>query len=364
MLGPRRRLATTGQHTRLTVPALPTLGLLRSPPPGAVGGGGAAPRTPDYAYVMGSFAASEKDPDAWRRWLCWQGDFRPFRSVAAGVAPEILDASTDDVAELSADLDNARFSAADFDRILIGGIGPGWPGFGLSRPRARPTSSTPSWGRARGPTTPSLLALGATSAGGALTGSGIRGRRLTLRLLSTGMAPSARRMPPWACWPKSVKLPRPLPPAHPGRLHLPCPPLEGLVGPVKPPLLTPPHLGAALADRFRLPRTLVGPPPDRCRPVPTRVPLRGRRVGLLRELSGLQACRHRGWVRAAPPPPGVLRCGHRMERMDLCCQACADHIVSVAMGMGVTPPGRSLGVSVDPFGLIRRFAFGFTRGPT
>ena len=65
---------------------------------------------------MGSFAASEQDPDAWRRWLCWHGDLRLLRFVAAGVAPEILGASTDDVAELSADLDNARLSAADFDR--------------------------------------------------------------------------------------------------------------------------------------------------------------------------------------------------------------------------------------------------------
>ena len=65
---------------------------------------------------MGSFAASEKDPDAWQRWLCWQGDLRPFRFVAAGVAPEILEASTDDVAEFSADLDNARLFAADFGR--------------------------------------------------------------------------------------------------------------------------------------------------------------------------------------------------------------------------------------------------------
>ena len=64
---------------------------------------------------MGSFAASERDPDAWRRWLCWHGDLRPLRFVAAGVAPEILEATTDDVAELSADLDNARLSAADFD---------------------------------------------------------------------------------------------------------------------------------------------------------------------------------------------------------------------------------------------------------
>ena len=64
---------------------------------------------------MGSFAASEKNPDAWRQWLCWHGGLRPLRFVATGVAPEILDASTDDVAELSADLGNARFSAADFD---------------------------------------------------------------------------------------------------------------------------------------------------------------------------------------------------------------------------------------------------------
>ena len=158
---------------------------------------------------------------------------------------------------------------ASLPRTLIGGIGPGWPGFGLSRPRARPTSSSPSLGPARGPTTPSLPALGATSAGGALTGSGTRGRRLSWRLLSTGMAPSARRMRPWACWPRSAKLPRPPPPARLGRLRLPSSPLGGLVGPAEPPLWVPPHLGAAVADRLRLPRALVRCPPDRYHPVPT-----------------------------------------------------------------------------------------------
>ena len=49
VLGTRRRLATVGQHTRLTVPALPALGVLRSPPrvlPGVEGRLLACPTTP------------------------------------------------------------------------------------------------------------------------------------------------------------------------------------------------------------------------------------------------------------------------------------------------------------------------------
>lgn len=66
---------------------------------------------------MGSFASCEKDPDAWRRWPIWHGDLRPLlRFVAVGADPEVIEASTDDVAELRADLDDAHFTAADFDR--------------------------------------------------------------------------------------------------------------------------------------------------------------------------------------------------------------------------------------------------------
>ena len=65
---------------------------------------------------MGFFASCEKDPEAWRRRVCWHCDLRPLRFVAAGVDPEILEASTDDVAELRVDLDNAHLTAADFDR--------------------------------------------------------------------------------------------------------------------------------------------------------------------------------------------------------------------------------------------------------
>ena len=65
---------------------------------------------------MGFFASCEKDPEAWRRRVCWHCDLRPLRFVAAGVDPEILEASADDVAQPRVDLDNAHFTAADFDR--------------------------------------------------------------------------------------------------------------------------------------------------------------------------------------------------------------------------------------------------------
>ena len=63
-----------------------------------------------------SFTSCERDPEAWRRWVVLHGDLRPLCFVAVGVDPEILEASTDVVAELRADLDNAHFTAADFDR--------------------------------------------------------------------------------------------------------------------------------------------------------------------------------------------------------------------------------------------------------
>ena len=40
--------------------------------------------------------------------------------------------------------------------------------------------------------------------------------------------------------------------------------------------------------------------------------------------------------------PGVLRCGHRMEGMDLCCQTCAEHVVSVEVAMGGSGPAREI----------------------
>ena len=64
---------------------------------------------------MGSFAAFVRDPEAWRRGQCWQGDLRPYRFVSAGVAPDILEAANDDVEALNADLDNTRLTAAGFD---------------------------------------------------------------------------------------------------------------------------------------------------------------------------------------------------------------------------------------------------------
>ena len=83
--------------------------------PGASGGVLSVGRPPTNVYVIGSFTSCEKDPDAWRR-LVWHGDLRPFRFVAVGVDPQVLDASTDDVAELRTDLADPRLTAADFDR--------------------------------------------------------------------------------------------------------------------------------------------------------------------------------------------------------------------------------------------------------
>lgn len=65
---------------------------------------------------MGSFTSCERDPEAWRRWVIWHGDLRPLRFVAVGADPEIREASTDNVAEFGADLDNPHITAADFDR--------------------------------------------------------------------------------------------------------------------------------------------------------------------------------------------------------------------------------------------------------
>ena len=240
---------------------------------------------------MGSFAASEKNPDAWRQWLCWHGGLKPLRFVATGVAPEVLEASTDDVAELSADLDNARLSAADFDRRHRTRLARIWTAEAQSQADfvhaqlgtgtwANDTYAPCPWGnlrrgrthRFKNPWTPAELEA-------ALNRNG----------------PQRPANAPLGMLGKSARLPRPHMPARPGRLHLPSSLLGGMEGPTRPPLWAPSHLRDAVADRLRPPRALEGPPPDRYRPVPTRVPLGDRCVGLLRELSGLQACHHRGW---------------------------------------------------------------------
>ena len=64
---------------------------------------------------MGSFTSCEKDPHAWRGWPVWHGDLRPLRFVAVGGSPEVFDASTDDVAGLRADFADRHFTAAVFD---------------------------------------------------------------------------------------------------------------------------------------------------------------------------------------------------------------------------------------------------------
>ena len=72
-------------------------------------------RPPGKDYVLGSFTSCEKDPEAWRCWPVWQGDLRPLRFTAVGMDPEILDAFSDDVAELNADLASPLVSAIVFD---------------------------------------------------------------------------------------------------------------------------------------------------------------------------------------------------------------------------------------------------------
>ena len=64
---------------------------------------------------MGSFTSCEKDPHAWRDWSVWRGDLKPLRFVAVGASPAVLDASTDDVAELRADVADRRLTAVVFE---------------------------------------------------------------------------------------------------------------------------------------------------------------------------------------------------------------------------------------------------------
>ena len=308
--------------------------------PGSAGGGGAVPSTPDKTYVMGSFASCEKGPDAWRRWICWHGDLRPLRFVATGVHPEILEASTDDVAELRADLGDTRLSAADFDerrrarlaRVWIDEA-PSQVDFVLAQlgvgTWANDTVAPCGWGnlpkgcvhRFRTPWTPAELEA-------ALRRNGPQRPENA----PTGMLDQFREV---------VKTP----PA-------------GTPGPVTPPaLLAGASGGTGQADAAGAaapgscggghgptPSGLVGAPP-RIGVTPCRheSPLG---IDALASCANCQAYRLAAIAAGVEPPrrfPGVLRCGHRMESMDLCCQMCAEHVVSIEAAMGGEDPAREIG---------------------
>ena len=308
-------------------------------PPGAVGGGGPALRTPDYAYVMGSFAASEKDPDAWRRWLCWQGDFRPFRFVAAGVAPEIIGASTDDVAELSADLDNARVFAADFDRRHRARLARVWIVEAPSQADfVRAQLGTGTWAndtfapcawsnlrrgrthRFRNPWTPAELEA-------ALNRNG----------------PQHPADAPLGMLAKIREAAKASPAGTPGPVTLPVPPAGGAGGTGQAAAVDPLAPGGCAGGQASAAADPGGAPP-----LIGAVPCRHESPtgdGALASSANCQAYRLAAIAAGFEPPrhfPGVLRCGHRMERMDLCCQACAEHIVSVEMAMGGGDPAREI----------------------
>ena len=250
-------------------------------------------------------------------------------------------------------------------RILMRGAGLGWPGFGLTRPRVRLISSSPSLGSARGPTIPSPPAVGAISPRDAFTGSGPRGRRLSWRRLSAGMAPSARKMPPRVCWTSSAKSSRPLLLVRPDRLRLP-PCLLGLqVGLARPTPRVPPPLGAVVGGMVRLLRALLEPPLGSVSPrADTSPPWGLTRWPLVRivRLTGLPPSR----LGSSPPAASPGSCGAATGwRVWTSAARCA---LSTSFPLRLlwvvrTPPGRLGVVSADPSGLTRRCTFGWTQGP-
>ena len=307
--------------------------------PGTAGGGGAAPGTPDKTYVMGSFVSCEKDPDAWRRWTCWHGDLRPFRFVATGVHPEILEASTDDVAELRADLGDARLSAANFDgrhRVRLARVwiaeAPSQADFVLAQlgvgTWANDTVAPCGWGnlrrgrfrRFRNPWTPAELEAALDRNGPQRPANA-----------PTGMLAQFREV---------VRTP---PAGMPGPVTPPAFPAGGSGGTSQ--------AGAAGATTPEGRGGRHGPTPSGPVGAPPRIGVAPCRhesplgIDALASCANCQAYTLAAIAAGAEPPchlPGVLRCGHKMESMDLCCQMCAEHVVSIEVAMGGEDPVREI----------------------
>ena len=103
------------------------------------------------------------------------------------------------------------------------------------------------------------LRLGAISGRGESIGSGTRGRRSSLRRLSTEVALSARPMPPWARWLEPARPRRLLLLMRPRRVRLPPCLLWAPVGLAGPVLRVLPPLGAAVGVMVRPPLVPTGP---------------------------------------------------------------------------------------------------------
>ena len=191
---------------------------------------------------------------------------------------------------------------------------------------------------------PSHLAVGAISGRGESIGSRTRGRRPSLRRLSTEIAPSARRMPPWACWLRPAGPRRLLLLMRPRRLRLPPCLLRAPVGLAGPVLRVLPPLGVAVGTIVRLLRVLTGPPLVSLCPCADMMPPWGLMLWLPARLVRL-TYRLAAMAAGVEPPlhfTGVLRCGHRMESMDLCCSMCTGHVVSIEKVMGGSGPAREI----------------------
>ena len=340
------------------------LGGAGPPVPEVTGGGLSAGRPPTSAYTMGSFTSCEKGLGAWRGWLVWYGDVRPFSFVAVGADPQIFDASTDDVAELRADLADAHPTAADFDRKHRARVARVW---------AVEVPSQADFVRAQ-------LGVGTWANGAvALCGWGnLRKGRIhrfrnpwVLAELEAAIDRNGLRRPgdaPLGALARACEAEK-APPAGA--------PAPGVAGPLLatgaggPCRLAAAGIGtsgcydgihgtAAPGGAGAVPRVVV-PPCRHDSPVG---------VDALASCAGCQAHRLAALAAGVEPPwhlPGVLRCGHRMDSMDLCCSVCAEHVDGIEAAMGESgpaleivggiggplPPDPATYVRVDPVGYLR-----------
>ena len=98
------------------------LPLAHAPGRGSPGGGGTGRPQQELtkppmkrAYLLGAFSSSDGAAGAWRTWVSWQSDIRPWKYATPGQNPDVLDADPRDVESLNADLENPQLSASDFD---------------------------------------------------------------------------------------------------------------------------------------------------------------------------------------------------------------------------------------------------------
>ena len=174
----------------------------RGHPPAGPPVRGSFGKPPRKDYVLGSFTSCDKDPEAWRCWPVWQGDLRPLRFTAVGMDPEILDAFSDDVAELNADLASPLVSAIVFDSKHRNRVARVW----AAEVPEQADLNRAQLGVGRGPTGVLRRVVGGSCAMGRLIGPRIRGLPRSPKLLPSVTVRAAPAPGHKSVWPKRLLL--------------------------------------------------------------------------------------------------------------------------------------------------------------